>query len=108
MGDLFQKHAEKFGAKILYETADSVDLHARPFTVNTYGKVYSTDCLIVATGARPNHLNVPGEAELTGRGVSYCATCDGWFFKDRRVVVIGGGDSAVEEAMFITRYAYVR
>ncbi len=105
LGALFLKQAEKFGTKTLFETADGVDLHSRPFIVNTYGKVYSTDALIIATGAAPNHLNVPGEIELTGRGVSYCATCDGWFFKDRRVVVVGGGDSALEEALFVTRYA---
>ena len=61
--------------------------------------------LIISTGADPNHLKVPGETELTGRGVSYCATCDGWFFKDKRVVIVGGGDSALEEGLFITRYA---
>jgi thioredoxin reductase (NADPH) len=105
LGASFQKQAEKFGAKILFETADKVDLHTRPFVVNTYGKTYSADALIIATGASPNHLNIPGELELTGRGVSYCATCDGWFFKDRRVVVVGGGDSALEEAIFVTRYA---
>ena len=60
---------------------------------------------MIATGASPNHLNVPGEVELTGRGVSYCATCDGWFFKDKKVVVVGGGDSALEEGLFLTRYA---
>ena len=61
--------------------------------------------MIVGTGASPTHLDIPGEVELTGRGVSYCATCDGWFFKDKKVVVVGGGDSAIEEALFITRYA---
>ncbi len=63
------------------------------------------DSLIIATGATPNYLVVPGESELTGRGVSYCATCDGWFFKDKKVVVVGGGDSALEEGIFLTRYA---
>ena len=82
LGELFQKQAERFGAQVLYESADSVDLSSRPFKVATYGKVYTADTLIISTGAGSNHLNVPGEKELTGRGVSYCATCDGWFFKD--------------------------
>jgi thioredoxin reductase (NADPH) len=105
LGELMQKQVEKFGTQVLYETADSVNLSQRPFQINTFGKSYTTDALIIATGATPNHLNVPGEKELIGKGVSYCATCDGWFFKDRRVVVVGGGDSALEEALFITRYA---
>ncbi len=66
---------------------------------------YQADSLIVATGASPNHLNVPGEKEFTGKGVSYCATCDGWFFKEKTVAVVGGGDSAMEEALFLTRFA---
>jgi thioredoxin reductase (NADPH) len=105
LGELMQKQVEKFGTQVLYETADSVNLSQQPFQINTFGKSYTTDALIIATGATPNHLNVPGEKELIGKGVSYCATCDGWFFKDRRVVVVGGGDSALEEALFITRYA---
>jgi thioredoxin reductase (NADPH) len=105
LGDLFQKQAERFGTTVLYETADSVDLSSRPFKVKTYGKTYAADALIISTGAGSNHLNVPGEKELTGRGVSYCATCDGWFFKEKQVVVVGGGDSALEEAIFLTRYA---
>lgn len=105
LGELFQKQAERFGARILYETAEQVDLSKRPFKVRTYDKEYRADSLIITTGAVSNHLNVPGEAELTGRGVSYCANCDGWFFKDKRVMVVGGGDSALEEAIFLTRYA---
>jgi thioredoxin reductase (NADPH) len=105
LGELFQKQAEHFGAVTEFASANSVDLSARPFKVDTDNGEYLADTLIVGTGANPNHLEVPGEVELTGRGVSYCATCDGWFFKDKKVVVVGGGDSALEEALFITRYA---
>lgn len=105
LGELFQKQAERFGARLEFETAEAVDLSQRPFRVRTYGKEYRARALIIATGASPNHLEVPGEAEFTGRGVSYCATCDGWFFKDKDVIVVGGGDSALEEGLFLTRYA---
>jgi thioredoxin reductase (NADPH) len=105
LGDLFQKQAERFGAKVEFDTAQTVDLSRRPYKVTSDNNVYLTDSLIVATGARPNHLNIPGEVELTGKGVSYCATCDGWFFKDKKVFVVGGGDSALEEGLFLTRYA---
>jgi thioredoxin reductase (NADPH) len=105
LGDLFQKQAERFGTHVIYEAAESVDLSSRPFKVTTYGKVYTADVLILSTGGTFTKLNIPGEKELSGRGVSYCATCDGWFFKERQVVVIGGGDSALEEAVFLTRYA---
>lgn len=105
LGELFQKQAEHFGAVTEFDLAHSVDLSKRPFKVTTDNGEYLADALIVGTGASPNHLNVPGEMELTGRGVSYCATCDGWFFKDKKVVVVGGGDSALEEGLFITRYA---
>ena len=103
--ELFQKQAERFGARVEFDTATSVDLSKRPFTVSAENTVYYADTLIIATGATPLHLNIPGEVELTGRGVSYCATCDGWFFKDKNVVVVGGGDSALEESLFLTRYA---
>jgi thioredoxin reductase (NADPH) len=105
LGELFQKQAERFGARIEFDSASEVNLSQRPYTVKTYGKTYLADTLIIATGASPNHLNVPGEVELTGKGVSYCATCDGWFFKEKKVAVVGGGDSALEEALFLTRYA---
>lgn len=105
LGELFQKQAENFGAMTEFESATAVDLSQRPFRVTADNNEYLADTLIVATGASPNHLDVPGEAELTGRGVSYCATCDGWFFKDKKVIVVGGGDSALEEGIFITRYA---
>jgi thioredoxin reductase (NADPH) len=105
LGDLFQKQAERFGARTEFDSATKVDLSKRPFQIDTYSKRYFSDTLIIATGASPNQLNIPGEKELTGHGVSYCATCDGWFFKEKKVVVIGGGDSALEEALFLTRFA---
>lgn len=105
LGDLFQKQAENFGARLEFDSASEVDLSQRPFRVKTYSKTYLADTLIITTGASPNHLGVPGEVELTGKGVSYCATCDGWFFKDKKVFVVGGGDSALEEALFLTRFA---
>jgi thioredoxin reductase (NADPH) len=105
LGDLFQKQAERFGAQVEFDTAYSVDLSSRPFKVVADSGELRADALIVATGASPIHLNIPGESELTGKGTSYCATCDGWFFKDKKVVVVGGGDSALEEGLFLTRYA---
>jgi thioredoxin reductase (NADPH) len=106
MVDLFQKQAQRFGARIEYDLASEVDFSERPYKVKTQnGKVYSAESVIISTGASAIHLNVPGENEFTGRGVSYCATCDGWFFKEKEVIVVGGGDSAVEESLFLTRYA---
>ena len=104
--DLFQKQAERFGARLEYDLATEADLSERPFKVKTQnGKLYMAETLIISTGASAIHLDVPGENEFIGRGVSYCATCDGWFFKDKEVIVVGGGDSAVEESLFLTRYA---
>lgn len=105
LGELFQKQAERFGAKVEFDTATKVDLTERPLKVSAYNGEYLAETLVIATGATPVHLDVPGESEFTGRGVSYCATCDGWFFREKDVVVVGGGDSAVEEAIFLTRYA---
>ena len=105
LGELFQKQAEHFGAKVEFDTASEVDLSERPFIVKADNGEYTADSIIISTGADPNKLKVPGEEELTGRGVSYCATCDGWFFKEKKVIIVGGGDSALEEALFITRYA---
>lgn len=105
LSELFMKQAERFGAKFEFDTVTAVDFSSRPYKVKTYSKEYKADSVIVSTGASPNHLNIPGEKELTGRGVSYCATCDGWFFKGKNVIVVGGGDSALEEAIFLTRFA---
>lgn len=105
LGELFQKQAERFGASIEYASANSVDLSKRPFKISTDSGDFLAETLVIATGATPVHLEIPGEYELTGRGVSYCATCDGWFFKDKHVVVVGGGDSALEEGLFLTRFA---
>ncbi len=105
LGELFQKQAEHFGARVEFDSAHEVDLSQRPYKVVTDSGEYLADTIIITTGASSNQLGIPGESELTGRGVSYCATCDGWFFKDKKVVVVGGGDSALEEGLFITRYA---
>jgi thioredoxin reductase (NADPH) len=103
--ELFKKQAERFGARVLFDTATEVDFSERPFKVKTYAGSYLADTVIISTGATPRNLEVPGEKEFTGRGVSYCGTCDGFFFKDKEVVVIGGGDSALEEGTFLTRFA---
>ena len=105
LAELFQKNAERFGARLEYDAATEVDLSKRPFTIKTYSKAFKANVLIVSTGASPNKLNIPGENEFRGKGVSYCGTCDGWFFKDKDVAVVGGGDSALEEGIFLTRYA---
>lgn len=105
LAELFQKQAERFGARVEMDTATAVDFSQRPFRVTTYNGTYLAETLIIGTGATPRHLDVPGEERLTGKGVSYCATCDGWFFKDKDVIVVGGGDSALEEGLFLTRYA---
>lgn len=105
LGELFKNQAERFGAKIVYDTATEVDFSSEPYSVKTHGGEYTADVVIIATGATPRHLEIPGEEEFTGKGVSYCGTCDGFFFKDKEVVVVGGGDSAMEEGLFLTRFA---
>lgn len=105
LGELFRAQAERFGAEIVFDTATEVDFTKKPYRVKTYGGEYTADSVIITTGATPRNLEVPGETELTGKGVSYCGTCDGFFFKDKEVVVVGGGDSAMEEGGFLTRFA---
>jgi len=101
-----RKQAEKFGTAVEVDYVTEVDVNGPPFRVKTAsGKEYRSQALIVATGASPRKLNVPGEERLTGRGVSYCATCDGFFFRGKELVVVGGGDSALEEALFLTKFA---
>jgi thioredoxin reductase (NADPH) len=100
-----QTHAERFGAVVQIDTVTGVDLSQRPFVLTGQYDTYRARTVIISTGASPRKLAVPGEVAFVGRGVSYCATCDGWFFRDKEVIVVGGGDSAMEEAIFLTRYA---
>ena len=101
----FQKQAERFGARTEYAEVTEVDFESQPFRIKSYDNEYEANAVIIATGASARKLGVPGEVELTGRGVSYCATCDGFFFRGKDVVVVGGGDSALEEGVFLTRFA---
>jgi len=104
--EIMQMQAEHFGARLAYDEVIEVDFSSgSPFTIKTYGEEYQADAVIVCAGASPRHLNVPGEEEFIGRGVSYCGTCDGFFFRGKDVVVVGGGDSAMEEGLFLTRFA---
>lgn len=101
----FRSQAARFGARIVDESVTQVDLDSRPFQVSVGDQVHQTQTLIIATGADAKWLNVPGEKEFGGHGVSACATCDGFFFRGKNVIVAGGGDTAMEEANFLTRHA---
>jgi len=105
LAQLFQRQAEKFGTRIVYDIVTGVDFSKHPFTITTYSGPIEAKTVIISTGVAPRKMGVPGEKELSGRGVSYCATCDGFFYKDKEVAVIGGGDAAVEEGLFLTRFA---
>mgnify|MGYP000152973964 CR=1 FL=1 len=104
--DKLKEHSEHFGAEYVFDLVTEVDFdNGSPFTVKTHGETYLADSVIITIGADPRKLNIPGEAEYVGTGVSYCGTCDGFFFRGRDIVVVGGGDSAIEEALFLTRFA---
>lgn len=104
--ELMKQQAERFGARIVVDQVSKVDLQTHPFVLETEnGERYTAKSVIIATGAAPRRLGIPGELELTGRGVSYCATCDGFFFRGKDIAVVGGGDSALQEGLFLTRFA---
>jgi thioredoxin reductase (NADPH) len=105
MVERFQKQAERFGTRIEYTDVTEVDFDVHPFRVKSYDNEYQAKAIVIATGASPRKLGVPGESQFTGRGVSYCATCDGFFFRDKEIAVVGGGDSALEEGVFLTKFA---
>jgi len=100
-----RKQAERFGAELVADDVVAVDLAATPKVVRTETETYLAKAVIIASGSKYKELDVPGEKQFSGRGVSFCATCDGFFFRERDIAVIGGGDSALEEALFLTRFA---
>jgi len=98
-------HAARFGAETAFEEVISLDLGVYPFFLKTYGAAYRARALILCTGTSPRKMGVAGEARFIGKGVSFCATCDGYFYREKRVVVVGGGDSALDEGLYLTRFA---
>ena len=105
MMDLFRKQAQRFEAETFFLTVDKVDLIERPFKVCVGEEIYLTETIIISTGASAQLLGIESESKLMGYGVSACATCDGFFFKEKKVLIVGGGDSAMEEAIFLTKFA---
>jgi thioredoxin reductase (NADPH) len=103
--DSIRKQAERFGAELVADDVLEVDLEATPKTLRTADSVHQARSIIIATGSSYRELGVPGEKRLAGHGVSWCATCDGFFFREQDIAVVGGGDSAMEEATFLTRFA---
>jgi thioredoxin reductase (NADPH) len=101
--ETMRKQAERFGSEIIPDDATAVDFHRRPFVVRTADQSWEAHTVIIATGATAKLLGLPSERALMGRGVSTCATCDGFFFKDQNVMVVGGGDTAIEEALYLAR-----
>ena len=99
-----REQAEKFGSHMVEQVVEKVDLSQRPFKLWTSEQMVEVESLIIATGATPRPLGVPGEREFIGRGVSYCATCDGFFFRNKEIIVVGGGDSAFQESLFLTKF----
>ncbi len=102
---LMRKQAERFGTKVIAENAVKIDVQTKPFAVHTATQEITADAIILAMGADHRHLGLPSEERLQGHGVSYCATCDGFFFRGKDIAVVGGGDSAMEEAIFLTKFA---
>ena len=103
--DKFRKQTEKFGTRLRQVDVTEVDFSVRPFKINVGADEYTADAVIIASGANATWLGIPGEEKLTGKGVSACATCDGFFFRGQELIVVGGGDTAMEESLFLTKFA---
>ncbi len=101
----FMRHAQKFGLNMQYEGAENIKIHDDHVEIETKSNIYKTKYLLVAVGSNPRKLGIPGEDKFRGKGVSYCATCDGAFFKDKNCIIVGGGDSALDEGIALTKFA---